>query len=105
MDEDEERRDDLTPDEAEQADDDGIDAEEEHRAGEFDYLRDLMQDVLAEVRGMREDMAQARKVAASVAVENGARVTDAPDGGADVEAPDELPDLSDPRDRDYMIER
>lgn len=102
---DDERRDDLTPDEAEEARDEGTSGEVAHREGEFDYLRDAMREVLDELRGIRADFAERQRVAASVAVDNGARVTDAPDEGASVEVADEEDGIGDPRDRDYSIER
>lgn len=77
--------DDLTPDEMEQVDKTGESAEEAHRSGEFEELRDLIDKVLEEVRGVAENVEQMRTVRESIDIDNGAQFTDVDgDGDADI---------------------
>lgn len=73
----------LTPQEEELVEDDGLSGEEAHRAGEFDDLRDRMEglqrsiDTLSKsINGGFDRMIEAMGQQAAVEVENGAVVND-----------------------------
>lgn len=104
MDEKEEERDDLTPDEAEQAADAGESGEEAHRAGEFEDLRDLLEQVLEGIGDIRERIGGVVDAANAVAVDNGAKIVDGEDDAEGV-AGDVvvLDEPENPRERDYTI--
>lgn len=101
MNEEEEERDDLTADEAEQVEETG---EEAHRAGEFEELRGMMQQVLDAIGELRERVGGYVDAANAATVDNGAKFVDGEDdaegaaGGVVV-----LDEPEDPRARDYTI--
>lgn len=74
-----ERRDADTPEEAEEAASGQMDSEEAHRYGEFRELRAMLEQVLDELRGLREDMPRRGELAAE-AIESGAVVSELGDG-------------------------
>ena len=104
MDMEEQERDDLTADEAEQADETGETGEEAHRAGEFEELRSMMQQILDAIGEMREAIGGYVDVANAAYVDNGAKFVDDEDAAAGV-AGDVvvLDEPEDPRARDYTI--
>lgn len=74
-----------TPDEQAIAGDTGASAEDAHRVGEFDFLRDRMDHIESMLSDVIEGIAELRTNAASLAVDNGAYVADVDgDGAADV---------------------
>lgn len=97
MDEEMEERDDLTPSEAEEAETTGMSGEEAHRAGEFEELRNMLSDLLAQITAMREDMSGWAMNVNTAIIKNGAVVTD-DNAGADVVIADEP---ENPFERDY----
>lgn len=104
MDEEERERDDLTADEAEQVEETGETGEEAHRAGEFEELRGMMQQVLDAIGELRERVGGYVDAANAVSVDNGAKFVD---GEADAEGVAGgvvvLDEPEDPRARDYTI--
>lgn len=72
--------DELTLNEKELMDDTGIDAEEVHRAGEFEELRSLVEEtretLLAAIAGIKTDIDSYASNRIATAVENGAVITD-----------------------------
>lgn len=100
----EEERDDLTPGEAEQAAETGESGEEAHRAGEFDDLRGLLEQVLEGIGDIRERIGGVVDAANAVAVDNGAKIVDGEDDSEGV-AGDVvvLDEPENPRERDYTI--
>lgn len=104
MDTEEQARDDLTADEATQVDETGETGEEAHRAGEFEELRSMMQQILDAIGEMREAIGGYVDAANAASVDNGAKFVDAEDdaegaaGGVVV-----LDEPEDPRARDYTI--
>jgi len=92
-----EERDDLTPDEAAEAADDGMSGEEAHRASEFDELRGMLSELLDQIRAMREDMGNWAMTANAAIIDNGAVITD-DNAGTDVIVADEP---ENPFERDY----
>lgn len=87
----------LTPDEQMIEDETGTFAEEAHRIGEFDDLRDRLE----RIEGMLGDITSAlkamRTTASAIDIDNGADVVDVDgDGDADVVTDDiEIPDYDD----------
>lgn len=102
----EQTRDDLTPDEVEQAADTGATPTEEHRAGEFEELKALLDSVITKLDSLASAIGDITSVANSVNVDNGATFTDDAgeviDEGAAVEIANTV---ENPRERDYTIER
>lgn len=71
--------DELTEQEKEMVERDGISGEEAHRAGEFDDLRDRMerlQSTLDEMRDMISSLKDDMREGAAVAIESGAVITE-----------------------------
>lgn len=97
----EEERDDLTADEAEQVEETG---EEAHRAGEFEELRGMMQQMLDAIGEVREAIGGYVDAANAVVVGNGAKFVDG-EGDAEGVAGNVvvLDEPEDPRARDYTI--
>lgn len=103
MDEEERERDDLTADEAEQVEETGETGEEAHRAGEFEELRGMMQQVLDAIGELRETVGGYVDAANAAIVDNGAKFIDE-GGSADVAGDTVVIDEpEDPRTRDYTI--
>lgn len=104
MDEEERERDDLTADEEEQVEETGETGEEAHRAGEFEELRGVMQQMLDAIVELRESVGGYVDAANAASVDNGAKFVD---GEADAEgvAGDVvvIDEPEDPRARDYTI--
>ena len=104
MNEEERERDDLTADEAEQVEETGETGEEAHRAGEFEELRGMMQQVLDAIGELRERVGGYVDAANAASVDNGAKFVD---GEADAEGVAGsvvvLDEPEDPRARDYTI--
>lgn len=104
MDEEERERDGLTADEAEQVEETGETGEEAHRAGEFEELRGMMQQMLDAIGEVREAIGGYSSVVNAMAIDNGAKFVDGEDdaegvaGGVVV-----LDEPEDPRARDYTI--
>ena len=75
----------LTPDETEIEQTAGVDGEEAHRVGEFDFMRDALERIegaLARIEGALADM---RATADAIDIDNGATVADVDgDGDADI---------------------
>lgn len=93
MDDDEDKRDDsLTEDEERDAERDDITGEEAHRAGEFDYLKDKVDEIYDRLDSLGEEIFSRidsiKQNATAMAVENGATVREDED-----EIPDEIPEL------------
>lgn len=95
--------DELTPEEREQMEETpGETAEEAHRVGEYDELRDLMRDALARIDAVGEAVDAIREVVTTfraVGVDNGAEFTEAAgtvdlDGDGDVDSV-KIPEFSD----------
>lgn len=103
---DEEERDELTPDEQAEAADTGETDGEAHRAGEFAELRDMLQRVLDAQAELRDMLGGAVDAMNSVAVDNGAQITDEGDeqpNGEENGAIEVTEEIQDPRARDYTI--
>lgn len=103
----EQKREDLTPEEVEQAADTGATPTEEHRVGEFEELKALIDSVITKLDSVLSAVGDITSVANSVSVDNGATFTDSEvteeiDEGASVEIADTV---ENPRERDYTIER
>lgn len=100
----EQARDDLTADEARQVDETGETGEEAHRAGEFEELRSMMQQILDAIGEVREAIGGYVDVANAASVDNGAKFVDDGDAAKGV-AGDVvvLDEPEDPRARDYTI--
>lgn len=96
-----ETNDDLTPEEEQLEEQDGIDAEEAHRAGEFEELRGMLSEALDAIRGIREDIAGWAMSANAAIIDNGAVITD-DTASVDVVIADEP---ENPFERDYYIDR
>lgn len=76
---------DLTPDEETIEADTGADAEESHRIGEFDDLRDRLEGIESKLDGIIDALAQMRTTAEAIDIDNGADVRDVDgDGDADI---------------------
>lgn len=104
---DEQTRDELAPDEVEQAVATGATPEEEHRAGEFEELNAKLDSVITKLDSVLSAVGDITSVANAVSVDNGATFTDGEateeiDEGASVEVADTA---ENPRERDYTIER
>lgn len=101
---DEEERGDLTADEAEQVEETGETGEEAHRAGEFEELRGMMQQMLDAIGEVRETIGSYVDAANAAVVDNGAKFVDG-EGGAEGVAGNVvvLDEPEDPRARDYTI--
>lgn len=95
---------DLTHDEAEQAAETGETGEEAHRAGEFEELRGMLQQVLDAIGEVSARVGGYVDALNAVSVDNGAKIVD---GEADAEgvAGDVvvIDEPEDPRARDYTI--
>lgn len=104
MNEEERERDDLTADEAEQAAETGETGEEAHRAGEFEELRGMLQQVLDAIGELRERVGGYVDTLNAASVDNGAKIVD---DEADAEGVAGsvvvLDEPEDPRARDYTI--
>lgn len=99
-----EGRDDLTADEAEQVDETGETDEEAHRAGGFEELRGMMQQILDAVGEVREAIGGYVDAANTVAVDNGAKFVDGENDSEGVAGNVVvLDEPEDPRSRDYTI--
>lgn len=104
MDEEERERDDLAADEAEQVDETGDTGEEAHRAGEFEELRGMMQQMLDAIGEVREAIGGYVDAANAAVVDNGAKFVDGEDAAAGVAGSVVvLDEPEDPRARDYTI--
>lgn len=104
MDEEERERDDLTSAEAEQVEETGETGEEAHRAGEFEELRGMMQQVLDAIGELRESVGGYVDAANAATVDNGAKfVDDEADAEGAAGAVVVLDEPEDPRARDYTI--
>lgn len=73
-----EERDDLTPDEAEGVESGSMDAEEAHRAGEFDELRDMLGKIMDAIESLGHGIDSVRESVAAF-VENGAVISETAD--------------------------
>ena len=95
---------DLTHDEAEQAAETGETGEEAHRAGEFEELRGMLQQVLDAIGEVSERVGGYVDALNAISVDSGAKIVD---GEADAEgvAGDAvvIDEPEDPRARDYTI--
>lgn len=104
MDEEERERDDLTAAEEEQVEETGETGEEAHRAGEFEELRGMMQQMLDAIGELRESVGGYVDAANAATVDNGAKFVD---DEADAEGAAGnvvvLDEPEDPRARDYTI--
>lgn len=96
---DEEKMEDLTPDEDTLVDE-GLTGEEAHRAGEFEDLRAMLVEALDSLKAIREDLASWSMAANAAIIDNGAVVVD--NDVADVVVADEP---ENPFTRDYYIQR
>lgn len=104
MDEEEKKGDDLTADEARQADETGETGEEAHRAGEFEELRGMMQQMLDAIGEVREAIGGYVDAANTVAVDDGAKFIDGENDAEGVAGNVVvLDEPEDPRARDYTI--
>lgn len=100
----ERERDDLTTDEAVRADETGETGEEAHRAGEFEELRSMMQQILDAIGEMREAIGGYVDAANAASVNNGAKFVDGEDAAEGVAGSVVvLDEPEDPRARDYTI--
>lgn len=101
MDEEEE----LTPEEQEEAAETGETPEEAHREGEFAELRDMLKRVLDAQSELRDMLGGAVDAMNSVAVDNGAQITDegSEPNGSENGAIEVTEEIQDPRARDYTI--
>ncbi len=104
MDEGERERDDLTADEAEQVEETGETGEEAHRAGEFEELRGMLQQVLDAIGELRERVGGYVDTLNATSVDNGAKfVDDEADAEGVAGSVVVLDEPEDPRARDYTI--
>lgn len=104
MDEEEQKVDDPTADEARRADETGETDEEAHRAGGFEELRGMMQQMLDAIGEVREAIGGYVDAANTEAVDNGAKFIDGEDGAEGVAGNVVvLDEPEDPRARDYTI--
>lgn len=104
MNEEEKERDDLTAGEAEQVEETGETGEEAHRAGEFEELRGMMQQMLDAIGEVREAIGGYSDAVNAMAVDNGAKLVDGEDGAEGVAGGVVvLDEPEDPRARDYTI--
>lgn len=97
----------LTSEEVEQEQEVGATPEEEHRLGEYEELKALLESVITKLDSLASSVGDITSVANSVSVDNGATFNDeAAEAEADSESDVEIADtVEDPRDRDYSIER
>lgn len=89
----------LTPDESEIMDETGASAEESHKIGEFDFLRDQMDRIESMLTDLVARVTELQTNTAAIAVDNGAYVADV-DGDGDVDVIDDdaiavIPDYED----------
>lgn len=78
-------KDNLTPEEAEIEQTEGVDGEEAHRVGEFDDLRDRLERIEAVVTSISSILSEMRATADAIDIDNGATVADVDgDGDADI---------------------
>lgn len=104
MDMEEQERDDLTADEAKQVDETDETGEEAHRAGEFEELRGMLQQIIDAIGEMREAIGGYVDAANATSVDNGAKFVDGEDAAAGVAGNVVvLDEPEDPRARDYTI--
>lgn len=103
MDEEERERDDLTADEAEQVEETGETGEEAHRAGEFEELRGMMQQVLDAIGELRETVGGYVDAANAAIVANGAKFVDEGDSAGVTGCTVVIDEPEDPRARNYTI--
>lgn len=83
-----------TADEQSIASDTGASAEDAHRVGEFDFLRDRMNRIESMLVDIIEGVTELRANATAIAVDNGAYVADA-DGDGDADVIAVIPDYED----------
>lgn len=92
MDENEKREDSLTDDEARDVERDDVSGEEAHREGEFDFLRDKVDEIYNKLDRIADELSSRidsiKENMAAMAVENGATVHE-----DETEIPDEVPEL------------
>lgn len=104
MDEEEQERDDLTADEEQQVEETGETGEEAHRAGEFEELRGMMEQMLDAIGEVREVIGGYVDAANAASVDNGAKFVDGEDAAEGVAGNVVvLDEPEDPRARDYTI--
>lgn len=104
MGEEKRERDDLAADEAEQVEETGETGEEAHRAGEFEELRGMLQQVLDAIAEVRERVDGYADAVNAISIDNGAKIVDGePDAEGVAGSVVVLDEPEDPRARDYTI--